>query len=184
MKAVARRIRYATTKATKSLPMADRVETEIPHEQADESKVAVPPNAETPSIPEISVPMLEVHSPHEALHTWKGFFIHIATIVVGLFIAVGLEQAVELVHHRYQVAEMREVLRLERDTNRKNVAKDSRFWRWETAELKNNLLVLQYIQQHPGTPQERCPAFWYGAIAKQLTTAPRGILPIRPASRY
>jgi hypothetical protein len=33
--------------------------------------------------------MLEVHAPHEALHTWKGFFIHIATIVVGLFIAVA-----------------------------------------------------------------------------------------------
>lgn len=137
--------------------MADRVEPEIPQEHADELKVAVPPNAETPSIPEISVPMLEVHAPHEALHTWKGFFIHIATIVVGLFIAVGLEQAVELVHHRYQVAETREVLRLERDSNRENLVEDSRFWRWGTAELKNNLLVLQYIQQHPGTPQEGLP---------------------------
>jgi hypothetical protein len=44
--------------------------------------------------------MLEVHAPHEALHTWKGFFVHIATIVIGLFIAVGLEQTVEFFHHR------------------------------------------------------------------------------------
>jgi hypothetical protein len=45
--------------------------------------------------------MFEVHAPHEALHTWKGFFIHIATIVIGLFIAVGLEQTVEFFHHRH-----------------------------------------------------------------------------------
>src|ERR1700679_3449926 len=45
--------------------------------------------------------MLEVHAPHEAPHTWKSFFIHIATIVIGLFIAVGLEQTVEFFHHRH-----------------------------------------------------------------------------------
>ncbi len=45
--------------------------------------------------------MLEVHAPHEAPHSWKGFFIHIATIVIGLFIAVGLEQTVEFFHHRH-----------------------------------------------------------------------------------
>jgi hypothetical protein len=45
--------------------------------------------------------MLEVHAPHEASHTWKGFFIHIATIVIGLFIAVGIEQTVEYFHHRH-----------------------------------------------------------------------------------
>ena len=43
--------------------------------------------------------MLDVHPPHEAAHTWKDFFIHIATIVIGLIIAVGLEQTVEAIHH-------------------------------------------------------------------------------------
>jgi hypothetical protein len=28
---------------------------------------------------------------------------------------------------------------------------------WGTAELQNNLLVFQYLQQHPGTPQEMLP---------------------------
>jgi hypothetical protein len=32
--------------------------------------------------------MLDVHPPDEAVHTWKAFLIHIATIVVGLLIAV------------------------------------------------------------------------------------------------
>jgi hypothetical protein len=81
--------------------MADRAEPEIPQEHADGPKPAVPPNAQTTSIPEISAPMLEVHAPHETLHSWKGFFIHIATIVIGIFIAVGLEQTVEFFHHRH-----------------------------------------------------------------------------------
>ncbi|MGH8335618.1 MAG: hypothetical protein ACRETL_02060 [Gammaproteobacteria bacterium] len=42
--------------------------------------------------------MLDVHPPHEAARTWTDFFIHIATIVVGLLIAIGLEQAVERIH--------------------------------------------------------------------------------------
>ena len=46
--------------------------------------------------------MLEAHAPHEAIQSWKGFFVHIATIVIGLFIAVGLEQSVEFFHHRHQ----------------------------------------------------------------------------------
>jgi hypothetical protein len=57
--------------------------------------------------------MLDVHPPHESAHSWKDFFIHIATIVVGLLIAVGLEQTVEAVHHRNQRAELRESLERE-----------------------------------------------------------------------
>jgi hypothetical protein len=52
--------------------------------------------------------MLEVHAPQEALHSWKGFFTHIATIVIGLFIAVGLEQTVEFFHHRHLRAQLEE----------------------------------------------------------------------------
>jgi hypothetical protein len=46
--------------------------------------------------------MLDPHPPHTTVHTWKDFFIHIATICVGLLIAVGLEQTVEAVHHHHQ----------------------------------------------------------------------------------
>ncbi|WP_158787046.1 hypothetical protein [Granulicella sp. L46] len=46
--------------------------------------------------------MLDVHPPHESTHTWRDFFIHIATICIGLLIAVGLEQTVELFHHQHQ----------------------------------------------------------------------------------
>ena len=61
--------------------------------------------------------MLDVHPPHSPTHTWKDFFIHIATIVVGLLIAVGLEQTVEAIHHRREVAELNEQMRVEAENN-------------------------------------------------------------------
>ena len=54
--------------------------------------------------------MLDVHPPHHAASTWRDFFIHIATIVVGLCIAVGLEQTVEFFHHRHQRPQLEEDL--------------------------------------------------------------------------
>jgi hypothetical protein len=51
--------------------------------------------------------MLDVHPPQHAAHTWRDFFIHIATIVLGLLIAIGLEQSVEAIHHRHQRQELR-----------------------------------------------------------------------------
>ncbi len=42
--------------------------------------------------------MIDIHPPHQSVHTWKDFLIHIATIIVGLVIAIGLEQTVEFLH--------------------------------------------------------------------------------------
>jgi hypothetical protein len=61
--------------------------------------------------------MLDVHPPHQSVHTWRDFFIHIATIVVGLLIAVGLEQTVELFHHRHQRHQLEAALHAESDRN-------------------------------------------------------------------
>jgi len=101
--------------------------------------------------------MLDVHPPDEAVHSWKDFFIHIATIVVGLCIAVGLEQVVEFFHHRHEVRDTREKLREERRDNHRQLVLETSVWRVEVAALKNNMLVLQYLQKHPGTPEEKLP---------------------------
>jgi hypothetical protein len=61
--------------------------------------------------------MLDVHPPHHAANTWRDFFIHIATITVGLFIALLLEQGVEVIHHRHQRHQLEERLRDELRTN-------------------------------------------------------------------
>jgi hypothetical protein len=50
--------------------------------------------------------MLDVHPPHAPTHTWRDFLIHIATICVGLLIAVALEQAVEAMHRDHERREL------------------------------------------------------------------------------
>lgn len=101
--------------------------------------------------------MLDVHPPHAATHTWKDFFIHLATITIGLLIAISLEQTVEYLHHRHQVAETREALRLERETNIDAYARSVDEFRRQNAALKNNLFILDFLKQHPGTPQAQLP---------------------------
>jgi hypothetical protein len=50
--------------------------------------------------------MLDIHPAHHAATTWREFLIHIATIVLGLLIAVGLEQAVEALHRHHQLNQL------------------------------------------------------------------------------
>ena len=39
--------------------------------------------------------MLDVHPPHEKMHGFKDFLLHLLTITIGLLIALGLEGCVE-----------------------------------------------------------------------------------------
>ena len=68
--------------------------------------------------------MLDVHPPHHAANTWRDFFIHIATICIGLLIAIGLEQTVEYLHHNHQRHQLEEDLRTEAESNRQVIARD------------------------------------------------------------
>jgi hypothetical protein len=54
--------------------------------------------------------MIDVHPPHETVHTWKDFLIHMSAICLGLLLAIGLEQTVELIHHRHQRQELQQQL--------------------------------------------------------------------------
>lgn len=62
--------------------------------------------------------MLDVHAPHEPIHGYKDFFLHLFTITVGLLIALGLENAVEAWHHRQQRREAEATIRQELEENR------------------------------------------------------------------
>jgi hypothetical protein len=62
-------------------------------------------------------PMLDVHPPHAPTHTWRDFLIHIATICVGLLIAIGLEQSVEAIHHRRERDALVQEMRVEAERN-------------------------------------------------------------------
>jgi len=131
--------------------------------------------------------MLDIHPPHASTHTWRDFFIHVATICVGLLIAIGLEQTVEFFHHHYQVAETRKVLRDEREQNHARLAYTAAGFRLHVEMLRNNLLILQYARQHPGTPQDKLPGvmtwFYHNRAATQSgwkTAQQTGITALMP----
>ena len=98
--------------------MADRAEPELPQDPTDGLKAALLPDAETLPTPENSAPMLDVHAPDATVHTWRDFFIHIATITIGLLIAIALEQCVEYLHHVHQRHDLQRDLLDEAKRNR------------------------------------------------------------------
>ena len=66
--------------------------------------------------------MIDVHPAPHAAHSWREFLTHIATIVLGIIIAIGLEQIVELVHHHGERVRLEAALRNESLLNRRLVA--------------------------------------------------------------
>ncbi len=138
--------------------------------------------------------MLDVHPPHHAANSWRDFLIHIATIVVGLLIAIGLEQTVERIHEHYELRETREALEREQAANDIAWADDEHDWRRVFVEMKNNLLVLQAIQQRPGLPETALPgdlrwnqspflynhAVWDAARQKGIVQ----LMPLSESNRY
>src|ERR1700683_3392667 len=129
----------------------------MPQQPAESLQPAAPAVAESLSTPDISPPMLDVHAPQEVVRTWKDFFIHIATIVIGLLIAVGLEQSVEYFHHRHQVAEIRRSLAEERRINEVIFTSACNEFRRYAPILLGSLQTLTYLRTHPGAPPSQWP---------------------------
>ncbi len=96
--------------------------------------------------------MIDVHVPHKSEHTWTDFFIHIATIAVGLLLAIGLEQSVEYLHHRHLATEARAALLTERNQNEEanefNIFTTKRHQR----DLHHDLAVLHALRAHQPLP--------------------------------
>ena len=101
--------------------------------------------------------MIDIHPARHAAHTWKDFFIHIATIVLGLLIALSLEQVVEHFHHQSEIEELRKSLASERDHNREVYRNATDVYMEDAAILHNNLRVFSYLRDHPGTPEAKLP---------------------------
>jgi hypothetical protein len=92
--------------------------------------------------------MLDVHPPHESVHSWKDFLIHMSAICLGLLIAIALEQTVEWLHHRHQLREVRAQLAEERDLNLRLLARNAELDVQMKAELDADLqLLLRHLGQ-------------------------------------
>ena len=146
--------------------MADRAAPEMPQVPADNLKAAGPTNTEALSTPEVSAPMLDVHAPHQTVHSWRDFLVHIAAISIGLLIAVGLEQTVELFHHRHQVAEIRRSLADERRINEVIFTSACNEFRRYAPILLGSLQTLTYLRTHPGAS----PSQWPGRLSFYMLT--------------
>jgi hypothetical protein len=99
--------------------------------------------------------MIDIHVPHKSEHTWTDFFIHIATIIVGLIIAIGLEQTVEAIHHLHQRHQLEENLREEFRANLRRDANDFRIFagiRAYTVELKSAVSARRAGSPSPPSP--------------------------------
>jgi hypothetical protein len=97
------------------------------------------------------MPLPEVHPSHPAIRTWRDFFVHITTIVIGLLIAIGLEQSVEYVHHRHQLQEARRELLKEVDENRRIVEFNIESTRKAALALDADIAILR-AQQSSRSP--------------------------------
>ena len=134
--------------------------------------------------------MLEVHPPHHTPNTWRDFFIHVATICIGLLIAIGLEQTVEAIHH-HQLHQLREDLHAEGLRNL-HIAVDN----IRASELRRNSGATQFIElikagrEHrppvtlppPSSQLYIKPAYAVWTVAQQSGTA--GLLPRQDAQHY
>jgi hypothetical protein len=92
---------------------------------------------------------MEVHAPHEPIHTWRDFFLHIVTITVGLLIAIALEQTVEWIHHRHIVHVARENIRHEIEGNEKSAQEDLGHLADEAVVMKQNIERIRQLRTNP-----------------------------------
>jgi hypothetical protein len=96
--------------------------------------------------------VLDVHPPHEPVYGWRDFFIHLATITIGLLIALSLEGCVEWQHHRHLVHEAETSLRGEIQNNAKSLKANLEGVSKEQKLLSQDVAVLKKIIANPKVP--------------------------------
>ena len=89
---------------------------------------------------------MDVHPPHESVHTWRDVLIHLGIITVGLFVALMLEGLVGWMHHRRLVTEARENIRQEITNNAKQADEDLVSLKQNEERLMKNLAQLAEIR--------------------------------------
>jgi len=95
--------------------------------------------------------VLDVHAPHDSMHGWRDFLLHLITITIGLLIALSLEGIVEWQHHRHLVHDAEVSLHAEIKNNEAVMASTISDLEKEQASLKNDIAVLNYIiKNHKG----------------------------------
>jgi len=92
---------------------------------------------------------MDVHAPHQPVHTWRDFAIHLTIVTIGLFIALSLEGMIEYVHHRHLVHEARTNIRQEIADNHKALQEDFRLVQKAQDAQNNNLTTIRGLIADP-----------------------------------
>jgi len=89
---------------------------------------------------------MDIHAPHQPVHSWRDFFTHIVIITIGLFLALMLEAGVDWLHHRHLVRQARENIRLELEDNHKAAQKDLVLIDKNIQLQKDNIVAIHALQ--------------------------------------
>ncbi len=117
---------------------------------------------------------MDVHPPHEPVHTWRDALTHLAIVTVGLFIALMLEGLVEYGHHRELVHQARENIHRELERNHEQLTKDLTALDQELALSKAGLETLRYMRLHPDAHNQSITYKWsYSGLSDAAWTTAR-----------
>jgi hypothetical protein len=97
--------------------------------------------------------VIDVHPPHEPMHGWRDFFLHLTTITIGLLIALSLEGFVEWQHHRHLVHEAESSLHAEIQSNAKGMQDNIADLHHKQDDLKRDVTVLKYLIKNHKMPE-------------------------------
>jgi hypothetical protein len=94
-------------------------------------------------------PVLDVHPPHEPVHGWRDFFVHLFTITIGLLIALSLEGCVEWQHHRHLAHEAESSLHNEIQHNAQGLQETLADVHKQQENLTQDVVVLKQFIHKP-----------------------------------
>jgi hypothetical protein len=106
--------------------------------------------------------VLDVHPPHEPIHGWRDFLLHLSTITIGLLIALSLEGCVEWQHHRHLVHEAEASLHAEIESNAKDLPNALAGLHKNQTDLKHDITVLKYIIKTHKPPKDESMSINFG----------------------
>jgi len=99
--------------------------------------------------------LLDVHAPHESMHGWRDFTLHLLTITIGLLIALSLEGLVEWQHHRHLAHDAETSLHAEIKSNAEGLDGIVADLHTRQATLKHDVSVLKFAAANGKYPPDK-----------------------------
>jgi hypothetical protein len=103
---------------------------------------------------------LEVHAPHNPIHSVKDFLIHLLAITIGLLIALGIEGMAEWFHHRHLVHEAEAKITAEIRANQRELNKGLPDLHATEKELQSFVLAVHQLQNNRNTRLDHLDLNW------------------------